>query len=140
MDIRSRALHAAATVVLALGAPGCFKPTTTEAPADDSTANSADDSAGDDSSPAADDTSTTTDDTSMAADDTSPPADTAEPDCTTAADVMACCEARSAWCGEQFAEGSEAYNTCVFGPNFDGSTGCIPWGPPVPPKLTRAMA
>lgn len=142
MDIRSRALHAAATVVLALGASGCFKPTETESPADDSTTHSDDTSAhSDDTSVATDDStggdsSESTDDTSVATDDSSNPI--TGPDCNNAADVTACCEERNAWCGEQYTAGSEEYNTCVFGPNYDGSTGCIPWGPPVPPRLAMA--
>lgn len=62
-----------------------------------------------------------------------------KPDCLEAAlDLVACCDALHAWCGTAFAVDTEAYSECVFGPGFDGSTGCIPWGPPVPPAARLA--
>lgn len=58
------------------------------------------------------------------------------PDCVALGlDLTACCDTLRDWCGQQVAEGTPAYDDCVFGPGFDGSTGCIPWGPPVPPAL-----
>ncbi len=60
----------------------------------------------------------------------------ARPDCAALGlDLTACCDTLRDWCGRQVAEGTPAYDDCVFGPGFDGSTGCIPWGPPVPPAL-----
>jgi hypothetical protein len=66
------------------------------------------------------------------------PAGQREPDCVALGlDIEACCDALRTFCGTKHAEGTAAYNDCVFGPGFDGSTGCIPWGPPVPPAARR---
>lgn len=98
MNLRSRALHAAATVVLAMG--GC--------------ANAPDDSAID----------------LVAVNPSEPPV------CELNDDIDDCCRQMKTWCGTHHAAGGDAYDECVFGPDFDGSTGCIPWGPPVPPSLS----
>ncbi len=50
---------------------------------------------------------------------------------------VACCDDLRVWCEETFA-GQEAIDECVFGPDYDGSTGCIPWGPPAPPAFAVA--
>lgn len=52
-------------------------------------------------------------------------------------DIAACCKHMKAVCAFEHVAGSEAYDECVFGPDFDGSTGCIPWGPPVPPRASH---
>ena len=57
-----------------------------------------------------------------------------EPDCTSV-DMFPCCDERAAWCETQFTIDDPAYSECLFGPGFDGSTGCIPWGPPAPPRF-----
>ncbi|MCB9679336.1 MAG: hypothetical protein H6737_29800 [Alphaproteobacteria bacterium] len=58
-----------------------------------------------------------------------------EPDCTLpGVDMFPCCDERAAWCTQQHAS-VDAQNECLFGPGFDGSTGCIPWGPPAPPRM-----
>lgn len=44
-----------------------------------------------------------------------------------------CCQELSRWCEEHAP--LEEQMDCVYGPDFDGSTGCIPWGPPVPPSM-----
>lgn len=51
----------------------------------------------------------------------------------------ACCEALSGWCADAFGATTEEASECTYGPDYDGSTGCIPWGPPVPPRF-RGMA
>lgn len=51
-------------------------------------------------------------------------------------DIGPCCDLLSAWCGAAFgAAGQQAIQDCTYGPNYDGSTGCIPWGPPAPPAF-----
>lgn len=57
-----------------------------------------------------------------------------EPDCVDAQDMFACCEERRLWCEEESGL-FQSVDNCVFGPGFDGSTGCIPWGPPAPPRF-----
>ena len=66
-----------------------------------------------------------------------------QPDCTgiDLADTGAyteCCDALSAWCQAAHGEGTDAAQACIYGPGLDGSTGCIPWGPPVPPRFRGA--
>jgi hypothetical protein len=51
---------------------------------------------------------------------------------------LACCEQLEGWCATEFAADKEAIDECLFGPGYDGSTGCIPWGPPVPPARRLA--
>lgn len=63
----------------------------------------------------------------------------AAPDCAALGlDFTACCDTMRDWCDDRFAADSQAYNECVFGKDFSGSTGCIPWGPPVPPRARLA--
>lgn len=50
-----------------------------------------------------------------------------------------CCGARTDWCEAEHGAGTDAANACIFGPDYDGSTGCIPWGPPVPPRFRGAV-
>lgn len=57
-----------------------------------------------------------------------------EPDCTQAAEPWTCCDDRATWC-EENRPLLQSFDTCYYGPGFDGSTGCIPWGPPAPPRL-----
>ncbi|HCH61252.1 MAG: hypothetical protein CL927_12450 [Deltaproteobacteria bacterium] len=70
---------------------------------------------------------------------TSPMEDTGEdmrPDCTEvpAEDWTDCCRALEEWCAEEYATDREAAAECLYGPDYDGSTGCMAWGPPVPPR------
>lgn len=58
----------------------------------------------------------------------------AKPDCT-AVPNSDCCTALGVWCAAEFPTDTVAQNTCQFGPNFDSSTGCTPWGPPAPPAM-----
>lgn len=51
-----------------------------------------------------------------------------------AVDLGECCASLEDFCESAHPSSNRAYETCVFGPDVDGSTGCIPWGPPVPPK------
>ena len=121
--VHQKALTAAASVALAFGT-GCWKPPVetgpdTSVPSDTSTT----------------DTTDTAPDSSV--DDTSAGG---APDCTQAEDVISCCEELSAWCADAYPEDTDAFNECYYGPDFSGSTGCIPWGPPVPPASTRKLA
>lgn len=66
-----------------------------------------------------------------------------KPDCSNAqqgGNWAQCCEALRAWCDAAFGAGSKASTECQFGPNFDGSTGCTPWGPPAPPAWSDRVA
>ncbi len=66
-----------------------------------------------------------------------------KPDCTKAqqgGNWAQCCDELRAWCDAAFGQGSLASNECTFGKNFDGSTGCTPWGPPAPPPWPEALA
>ena len=56
-----------------------------------------------------------------------------------AEEVQSCCEALRAACEAEHGAGTEAANECTFGEDLSGSTGCIPWGPPVPPRARRAL-
>lgn len=142
-ELKRRALWAAMSATLAFGCrstdkidvDGCglvdVEGAETDAPAEETDA-SAKDSSPTDSDPA-----------SPSDCDPEPPAGGAPagqraPDCTALGlDVEACCDALRTFCGTAHAEGTAAYNDCVYGPGFDGSTGCIPWGPPVPPAARR---
>ncbi len=67
-----------------------------------------------------------------------PPLKAGEPDCKdkTSADRGKCCDERMKWCKAQFPTDQNAYNDCYYGPNFSAKcTGCIPWGPPAPPRF-----
>ena len=105
-ELRRRSLLAAASVVLALGT-GCDGGTKV----DD------------------DDTSAYTADSATTEEDLGPDCNALGPDETTA-----CCEERATWCEETVAIG-EDLNECTYGPDYDGSTGCIPWGPAAPPAF-----
>jgi hypothetical protein len=61
--------------------------------------------------------------------------DDGPPDCTEAEDMAACCEDLTEWCNDTHGADTEDAIECIYGPDFDGSTGCIPWGPPVPPAM-----
>jgi hypothetical protein len=58
------------------------------------------------------------------------------PDCTQAEDMAACCDELADWCDDIYDPATQDYLDCLYGPGFDGSTGCIPWGPPVPPRMS----
>ncbi len=79
-----------------------------------------------------------------AATETAGSADAADkPDCSKAqqgGNWAQCCEALRAWCDAAFGAGSQASTECQFGPNFDGSTGCTPWGPAAPPAWSDRVA
>lgn len=65
----------------------------------------------------------------------------AKPDCVAQAlDIVACCDALRAWCEVEHAGDTDTtdLDACIYGPGYDGSTGCIPWGPPVPPRAAFA--
>ncbi|MSQ82639.1 MAG: hypothetical protein EXR77_06930 [Myxococcales bacterium] len=61
---------------------------------------------------------------------------TGKPDCTKAIGVnwQPCCDELAQWCKAKIKDEAKV-NECLFGPNFDGSTGCVPWGPPAPPAM-----
>lgn len=46
-----------------------------------------------------------------------------------------CCEKLAKVCLALHPVDEDARTECTYGPDYDGSTGCIPWGPPVPPAL-----
>jgi hypothetical protein len=50
-------------------------------------------------------------------------------------ETKACCDALREACTEAFGAESTDLDRCVFGPGTDGSHGCTPWGPPVPPAM-----
>lgn len=136
-QIRQRALLAASSVVLALNLPGCFEPVADKAPYDtsagaDTSADTSDTSTGGDTSTGAD---TSGADTSTGGDTSGGDTASARPDCTTVAseELGDCCLALYEWCQEHFTESTDQYE-CAY-----GDSGCIPWGPPAPPRL-RAVA
>lgn len=51
-----------------------------------------------------------------------------------------CCLHLGEWCLQQFPDDAdyEARAQCQYGPNYDASTGCSPWGPPAPPAFAPA--
>lgn len=61
---------------------------------------------------------------------------TGKPICTGAigANFQPCCDQMAEWCKSKFKD-QAAQQECLFGPNMDGSTGCVPWGPPAPPAM-----
>ena len=130
--IRRKALAAAASVTLAFG---CRDAIDLEKPVlvvDDSTPVDTD-PRGDETAPPdpVEETATLV--------ETDPPGPGAAADCAALGlDMEACCDTLRTWCEGAHAVGSTAYDECVFGPGFSGSTGCIPWGPPVPPRLEVA--
>lgn len=132
--IRRKALVAAGTVVLALGLGACERLDGSYDDDEDESAWGFEDEA---------------DDTGLAeADDTGPAEGGCEEedealDCTGISDMdeyTACCEDLAAACRLEHPLGGDAYYDCVYGSDFDGSTGCIPWGPPVPPRFRAALA
>ncbi|MES2638668.1 MAG: hypothetical protein V4850_04280 [Myxococcota bacterium] len=118
-ELRRKALLAASSVVLAATLAAC--PT-----------------------PSADTADTASVDTAADTDTVDTDTD-GSPDCT-AIDMGdseawgACCTERAEWCAEAHGEGTDAANYCTYGPDYDGSTGCVPWGPPVPPRFRGALA
>lgn len=141
-DIHRKALFAASTVVLAMTAGctdgGALVPKDSDLLVDSD--------AGQDVLDTARGLDTASTDTDADTDrlDTDRPADTdlaalEGPDCRNVADMTTCCDERRTWCeGEVGTADETALNDCVFGPGFDGSTGCIPWGPPAPPAARVA--
>ena len=73
--------------------------------------------------------------------DTSATDTSAQGDCNSvpAEEVSACCDALRVACETEHGAATEAANECIFGEDFSGSTGCIPWGPPAPPRARRAL-
>ncbi|MEY3015624.1 MAG: hypothetical protein RIT45_4359 [Pseudomonadota bacterium] len=65
-----------------------------------------------------------------------------EPDCVSlqgTAEWATCCDDRNKWCAAEYPNDTEAQNVCNFGHNYSGQcTGCIPWGPPAPPRFDPA--
>lgn len=50
-----------------------------------------------------------------------------------------CCSDLGKWCSEKYPDDQNAASTCQFGPNYSGQcTGCIPWGPPAPPRFDES--
>ena len=156
--LRAAALHAAASVALALGLGACAPKAATEADsatglygsdtatsdgASDGADGAADgaDGASDGADGAADGSDGADGGTDGGTDGSTDGSDgTAErgPDCTTVPpeDMGACCSDRADWCQDRYGDSSEEYAVCLWGPDYSGEgTGCIPWGPPVPPRF-----
>lgn len=113
--LRRKALSAAASVVLALGTAGCGpSPETggTVASDDASTADS-----GEAGSP-----------------------EQATCEALEGGAQATCCEALRDACNDEYGEDTPEAHDCYYGPDLDGSTGCIPWGPPAPPEFREALA
>lgn len=129
MNIRNKALLAASSVVLALGA-GCKSGELSISA--DADLGVVDTDLDDTDVVDTDVVDTDVIDTDVA--DTDVPVNEA-PVCTDAGDNWAaCCDERNLWCTEQVA--ADEWGTCMFGEDFSGSeTGCFPWGPPAPPRL-----
>jgi hypothetical protein len=164
--LRKKALYAAASVVMAFGLGCTEKDDDDEGSTDtgDTTAvgddGGGDDGGGDDGAGAGDDGTGADgsgtgggdgsgsggddgsgtggeDGTSTGGDDgTSTGGDETAPDCTEASDLATCCEELAEWCNEAHGADTDAAVECIYGSDFDGSTGCIPWGPPVPPAMS----
>ena len=130
-EIQRRALKAAATVVLAMNATGCWLV------ADDSG-----EPVGADTATGTTALTTPTTGTDAETGETAPvdtaPALPAEPDCSVIP-VDECCTEWMDYCDDFFSAKTDDWMDCVYGKDFDGSTGCIPWGPPVPPRM-RGLA
>ena len=156
--LRRKALVAAGSVVLALGLGACTVPTKadTGASGDSSPTDTGKAADSDDTGSASGDTDTGAVDTDSGPVDTdsggaetggkdtdTAPVDTdtasaKKPDCTIMdTGIAACCEALSEWCNDAYGADRSAVDTCIYGPDYDGSTGCIPWGPPVPPAFRQ---
>ncbi len=126
-ELHRKALMAAGSVVLALGIGGCAGASAYEVDDD-----------GFFSGRAADDTALSS------ADDTGSDCDGGDdvPDCLGIDDGeewAACCSELAEWCAEEHPHNDDAMMACTYGEDFDGSTGCIPWGPPVPPRFRGAL-
>ena len=121
-QLRRKALFAASSVVLAAALAACPTP-----------------------KPDLDDTASVDTARTDTAADTDTVVGDGSPDCTgltdtaEAAAVGECCTARAEWCEEEHGSGTDAAGFCTYGPDYDGTTGCIPWGPPVPPRFRGAL-
>ena len=51
-------------------------------------------------------------------------------------ELQACCDQLGDACSAEFGPDSTDLDVCLFGPGADGSHGCTPWGPPVPPAMS----
>ena len=120
--LRHKALLAASSVVLAMTA--CV---------------GGDEAKTDDTQAVITDTSGDTQDSDVT--DTNVTDTSAQGDCNglPAEEVSACCDALRVACETEHGAATEAANECIFGEDFSGSTGCIPWGPPAPPRARRAL-
>ena len=120
--LRHKALLAASSVVLAMTA--CV---------------GGDEAKTDDTQAVITDTSGDTQDSDVT--DTNVTDTSAQGDCNglPAEEVSACCDALRVSCETEHGAATEAANECIFGEDFSGSTGCIPWGPPAPPRARRAL-
>lgn len=146
--IRRKALHAAASVALASGLSACLPPVDDKAAVDTeldsvllvdtdvvdslwSDTEAVDTQVVDTQVVDSEAVDSEVDDTVVV--EAAPTCDDVPPE-----DWVTCCDALRAWCNQQHPSDLDAENTCTFGPNFDGSTGCIPWGPPAPPAMRLA--
>ena len=141
VKIRRQALLAASSVVLAMGG-GCHTWLDDKAP---QTASNPTPSASLDTPEALPSPSptlaTAPTPTATIAASATPTASSSEPVCVGlqgTPDWATCCDDRMTWCDSQHPGDFDAASECTFGPNFDGSTGCIPWGPPAPPRFRGA--
>jgi bacillopeptidase F (M6 metalloprotease family) len=50
-----------------------------------------------------------------------------------------CCADLKAWCEDRF-DSERLQSDCQFDDGSEEGTGCVPWGPPVPPKAGRSLA
>lgn len=118
--LRKKALYAAASVVMAFGL-GCNERDDDDEGSTDSgdTTDVGADGSGDDGAGTGGDDGAGT-----------------PPDCTQAPDRATCCEELAEWCADAFSADTDEGVECLHGSDFDGSTGCIPWGPPVPPAMS----
>lgn len=106
-QLHAKALAAASSVVLALGLTAC--------------------DLGSEYGTAAADTADTG---TCEVDETWLSCESADPDA-----LIDCCQKLAKVCLALHPIDQEAQSACTYGPDYDGSTGCIPWGPPVPPAL-----
>ncbi len=143
--IHQKALTAAASVALAFGT-GCWHKG--PAPVDSGTPANQDSQAGqDDTGNDTGDRDTGKDSADTGKEDTGKEdtgqddtGSTEAPSCLETEDLAACCEELSTWCADAYPDDTDEYNVCYYGEDFSGSTGCVPWGPPVPPKSQRSLA
>lgn len=149
-DLRHKALFAASTVALAfhVGCADAGKTVVTDtstSPDTDATLTDSDDAIVDSDAHTDPDSDTQTAETDADTDHTDAVVDTnlPRPDCAIDTDGVIdfdCCDDLAAWCAATYAGDLDAENTCIWGEGFDGSTGCIPWGPPAPPAARRRLA